>query len=472
MSGKTQTNIMRYITIVAILLVICAVFCARLASLQIIDPLPLTPSADEKTYTRTVTITAVRGEIYDTNGKALVTNDYTRAVVYDWGDFPWTQRETNELVLNTEKLVCDTSGEDALAKIEYFPFESIFGTPAYKESYATGEDSFRLTRMLSRYELSENTSAEGFVSYLMSRWGLVDGKGVYVYSEQDTLLIFSRRYDMAYKQFGPEQQYVLCEDADVALICAVLEQNARGITTRIESERHYEYPGYLSHVLGRVGKIPESELESYVALGYPMDAVVGLDGVELAFESYLHGTDGILGITEDKDGNVVSTEVIKEPVAGKDVRLTIDIELQIVAEDSLAYRVQKVAADGLAAGGDMSGADADAGAIVALDPRTNAVLCIASYPTFDLSQFDSIYCSTVPSTPHMLPVLPSSSQRVLRRSVRESLTRIRRYRTRAFIPITATTARIVGYTICTARRTETSTSSELSKIHATISTSR
>ena len=395
MQSNSQTNVLRYVFIISTLVLICAIFAARLVSMQIIDPPDNSSDNNEKQYIRTETIIAQRGEIYDRNGVALVTNEYYRSIIFDYGDFPWTQAESNTLILECVRAIERTDGVEALSVVEYFPFEDVFSDVRYKEDYVTGDNAFRLEKMLARYEQKADTSASDFLAYLMKRWALVDSDGEYVYSEQDTYTLLCRRYDMSYKQFGEQTPYVLCEDATISAISSVLELNLRGVTTKIGSQRNYEYPGYLSHILGRVGKIPAEQQQKYMELGYPMDAFVGLDGVELAFESYLRGTDGVITVVEDEDGNIIDRYISKQPIAGRDVHLTIDIELQIVAEDSLAYRIQKVAADGAAAGGDMAGAEADAGAIVAIDAKTNGVLCIASYPTYDLSQFDLIYSEIV-----------------------------------------------------------------------------
>ncbi len=392
MQQNKQVNLLRYLFIIAFLIVVCSVFCARLVSLQIVQGPEEAGLSEQKTYTRTEPILAARGEIYDRNGVALVTNDYSRSIVLDWGDMPWTSEEINHLLLTSIDLISKSDGEQSLTVTEHFPFSSIVGQIEYRDSFLPeGEDNFRLVKLLVRYELAEDTSAEDFLGYLMNRWGLCDSHGTFLYSEEDVYTLLSRRLDMEYKQFGPESAYVLCENASISAISSVLELNLRGISTRVSSRRVYAYPGYLSHILGRTGKIPAEQAEKYKELGYSMDAVVGTGGVESAFEEYLHGTDGQLTIVEDMDGNILEQYVSREPIAGKDVYLTIDIELQKAAEDSLAYRVEKIAEDGKKTGGSMSGADADAGAVVAIDPNTNGVLALASYPSYDLSTFDEDY---------------------------------------------------------------------------------
>ena len=389
MQDKKQVQILRYLFIIAFLIVICAVFCARLVSLQIVDR-PEGLDDDFPTYERKETIVAARGEIYDRNGVALIKNDYSRAIILDYGDMPWTVAETNELILACMEQILIADGAESVSAVEYFPFASITGNVTYADEFASGgEYEHRLAWLISKFELKEGTTAQGLLSYLLSRWEMVDDDGNFIYSEADTYTLLSRRIDMEFEQFGPDCAYVLSESASMSAITRVLELGMRGVTTRITSRRVYTYPGYMSHILGRTGKIPAEQAEMYAELGYPMDAVVGTSGVEAAFEQYLHGTDGEITIIEDKEGNIIERYVSREPVAGRDVYLTIDVELQIVAEDSLAYRIKKIASEG----GVMTGGDADSGAVVAIDPNTNGILAIASYPTYDLTTFNADYAT-------------------------------------------------------------------------------
>ena len=392
MQQNKPVQILRYLFVIAFLLVICSVFCARLVSLQLIEGPDESLISEEGTYKRVEKLTASRGEIFDRNGVALVTNDYSRSIVIDYGDLPWTAAEVNNLILSSVKCIASVEGEESLCVIEHFPFTSILGDVSYKENYLEGgDDDFRLTRMLKRYEKPEDTSASDFLSYLLTRWKLVNSDGSFVYSEEDTYLIVSRRFDMDYKNFGPDSPYILCEDASIRVLSSVLELNLRGISTTMTADRVYMYPGYMSHILGKTGKIPAEQADKYKELGYSMDATVGVSGVELAYEEYLHGIDGEITIIEDMDGNIIEQCVSREPQPGRDVYLTIDIKLQQVAEDSLAYRIKDIAKNG----GTKTGADCDSGAIVALDPKTNGVLAIASYPTYDLSTFDEDYAQLV-----------------------------------------------------------------------------
>ena len=139
------------------------------------------------------------------------------------------------------------------------------------------------------------------------------------------------------------------------------------------------YPGYASHILGRVGSITAETWDYYKSLGYGINDIVGIDGCENEFEEYLRGKDGVLTITRNGEGEIVKEEITVAPIAGKDVWLTIDIDVQIAAEDALASYMKTY--------------EKNSGASIAIDPNTGDVLAIASYPTYNLSTFSADYNS-------------------------------------------------------------------------------
>jgi len=187
--------------------------------------------------------------------------------------------------------------------------------------------------------------------------------------------------------FSTVQPYVLAEDISLAFITGAEEKFSRGITINVTASRVYNYPGYLSHVLGTIGQIPNTKVEYYTEKGYPLDAIVGRDGIEATFEDYLRGQNGIMKITEDAYGNTLSTEVTTEPTAGNDVYLTVDIEMQMVAEKALAENIFKIREEAAWSGKPLSGEDASSGAMTVLDCDTGEVLAICSYPTFNLATY-------------------------------------------------------------------------------------
>jgi penicillin-binding protein 2 len=131
-----------------------------------------------------------------------------------------------------------------------------------------------------------------------------------------------------------------------------------------------------------------------------MDAYVGISGLELAFEDYLHGIDGQLKRTVDAEGNVISEYYTKLPQAGNNVETTLDLNLQIAAEDALAYYIENLKLTASTGEGSSEGHDAEGGAVVVLDVENFEVLACASYPTYDLSRYrESAYNAELMSNP-------------------------------------------------------------------------
>ena len=121
--------------------------------------------------------------------------------------------------------------------------------------------------------------------------------------------------------------------------------------------------------------------------GYKMDAVVGQAGFELALEEYLHGWDGTRLDKVTTDGTIIAQEYLegKEPKAGSNVETTIDINIQMVAEDALDALIKEF----IETGGDAAGVEG--AAVVVMEVKTGDVLACASYPTYDLSTFRENY---------------------------------------------------------------------------------
>lgn len=135
----------------------------------------------------------------------------------------------------------------------------------------------------------------------------------------------------------------------------------------IESQRRlYPENGILAHVIGYTGEISESELDNPDYAKYNQGQIIGKTGIEKEYNDTLMGVDGERQSVVDNRGREREVLGIKEARPGKNLQLTIDLDLQVVAELALEGR---------------------RGAVVALDPRTGEVLAMASRPTFDPNKF-------------------------------------------------------------------------------------
>jgi len=398
---RKREHYYRYILIGLFYIVVCLIFIARLINIQIAGQDYYQESYSDGYYRRTATIQAQRGEIYDRNGNLLVSNEYTYSLYLESGSFPYDNDDKNRLILDLLSLAKEFGEYDGFERPDD-PFTRKDGATALDEDFMKKTYGKRLTKLLLELGFEQDSEEEGgwekadkdeMYDTLLSRYGLCDEDGALKYSNSDTELLFRIRLDMELSYFSPVEPYTLICDVDVKFIQAAKEGHVRGIAVSCDAVRVYNYPGYASHMLGRTGKIMAENAQYYTDKGYKLNAIVGTSGAEAAFEEYLHGEDGTLTIVEDEYGNVVDTYVSKEPKPGQDVYLTIDIELQMDAEDALKSNIELIVANGLADDRELSGEDANAGALSAIEKKTGAVLALASYPTYDLSTFNEDYAS-------------------------------------------------------------------------------
>ncbi|MBR2622001.1 MAG: hypothetical protein IKC97_06460 [Clostridia bacterium] len=377
----------RVTVLTSVFVVICIVYLSILITLQVTgnsymvykDKTDLPEGLTEQT----VTIQAMRGEIYDCHGLPLVTNRYSYDLTLDYDPF-FTELGVSVRNQTLLQLAEPFSSAEAGTLCEnFFPLFGSYPDLTYSDQ-AQDENSTvakKLSKVLIKNELSPTASADALVAYYVNKYSLgarVDG--IPAYSNEQITQLIRLYYDMDVCDFGgTAAEYVLAKDVSAAVISANKENALPGVRFIVRSERIYHYPGYASHILGRVNQIFAEDWDYYNALGYPMDAIVGVSGCESAFESILHGTDGQMTIILDANGRTVSSEVIKQPIAGQDVRLTIDIKLQIAAEDALRARLEQ------------EGSSSVKGSVVAIDPNSGAYLAIASAPTFDASTFQEDY---------------------------------------------------------------------------------
>ena len=359
----------RLIVVLSFLAAVLVFFGVMLFNYQIVNGDEYRALSVAGTAKREVVETS-RGIITDRNGKVLVSNRLAYTLKFSDSDFGKDQAGCNDAVWRLIEL-CRAEGVewiDPLPLTAEAPYTLSTETPgetfinwlkSSKLAY-TGESTVTLT-----------ASSDEVMAALRKVYAIADG-----YTDQQARLIAGVRYGA--KISGG---YVFAEDVPVRVISQVVDGHYAGVSTGTSSQRVYNTT-YAAHILGRVSRIFAEDWDNYKDKGYSMDALVGKGGVEEAFESYLHGTNGVKLVTTDKNGKVTGELYAKEPQPGNTVALTIDLDLQKVTEDSLAEKIGSMEKrDGLTRGG--------AAAVVSVG--TGEVLALASYPTYDLSQWDEMY---------------------------------------------------------------------------------
>ncbi|MBQ4111467.1 MAG: hypothetical protein IJD38_01590 [Clostridia bacterium] len=396
-----------------VFLLICAVYVVRLATLELSSE-NIGGHRQDGTTERTVVVQAVRGQIYDRNGVPLVTNAYTYNLTMDYSVLPADMTSRNTAILQALHML-ETCGEVGRFCTYDFPFEGYYPSYTYRSTLSDPvSDTFdtfsdvvttnglrreAILRIKSEkrmntadatdyYEAdpSGSITAERLTAYFVKEYEL-DARsegGTPLYSNADIDRLIRVLWGMEAVGFSRANDYVLAENVTMETVTHEKELGIPGIGFSTEATRVYAFPGYASHILGQTGPIYAEEWSYYKELGYAMNAIVGKSGCEAAFEEYLHGQDGIKVVVEDAHGNTVREYMKTEPVAGKDVYLTIDIHLQIAAEEALKKNINHIRST-------YNRDDCKAGAILAMDPGSGAVLAIASYPTYDLTTYNRDY---------------------------------------------------------------------------------
>ena len=339
--------------------------------------------------TASETVTASRGIITDRNGKVLVSNRLAYTLVVDKSSFGKDEAALNDAIWQLIQL-CQEQG-------------------------VTWNDTLPMTTGSSP-QLTSKSLTKSFREYLDDNKLPTDGGSAEVlaamrklykvddsYTDAQARLIVGVRYEL-----DGRSSYTFAEDVSTELLGRITDGKYRGVTIKTAAARVYNTK-LAAHILGTVGAIWQEEWRSdestgyvgYADKGYNMNDLVGKDGVEKAFEEYLHGNDGKRLITTDENGKITGELYTREPQPGGTVALTIDIDLQQVVEDTLASTIQGMI-------------DKDSnergGAAAVIQVGTGEVLAMASYPTYDLETFNQDYDELVKD--ERLPMFNRATQGV------------------------------------------------------------
>lgn len=339
--------------------------------------------------TASETVTASRGIITDRNGKVLVSNRLAYTLVVDKSSFGKDEAALNDAIWQLIQL-CQEQG-------------------------VTWNDTLPMTTGSSP-QLTSKSLTKSFREYLDGNKLPTDGGSAEVlaamrklykvddsYTDAQARLIVGVRYEL-----DGRSSYTFAEDVSTELLGRITDGKYRGVTIKTAAARVYNTK-LAAHILGTVGAIWQEEWRSdestgyvgYADKGYNMNDLVGKDGVEKAFEEYLHGNDGKRLITTDENGKITGELYTREPQPGGTVALTIDIDLQQVVEDTLASTIQGMI-------------DKDSnergGAAAVIQVGTGEVLAMASYPTYDLETFNQDYDELVKD--ERLPMFNRATQGV------------------------------------------------------------
>lgn len=163
-------------------------------------------------------------------------------------------------------------------------------------------------------------------------------------------------------------------------------QELTGVSVTQEPIRKYHTGNLASHIIGYVQTIRKENIEEFEKNGdehkYQNTDKVGQTGIEKVFEEYLRGEDGTKQIDMSVDGTITGEYISQEAIGGANIVLTIDANLQRIAEQALAANVEKIRNGGFSQVYDANGAS-----VVVMNVHSGEVLAMASYPDYNPEEF-------------------------------------------------------------------------------------
>ena len=360
---------------------IIGLFCFRLYNEQVIKT-GGTATKNEATFITQTRVKAARGEILDRNGNVLVSNRASYDMVlnhYVLLSAKYTNNHIYNLVTTCRDLNIEYNDSFPITKARPFTYilDQQNGTQqGYFQSYLAymGDIDSDITAPLLVRKLRE-------LYNIPPEW-----------NDDDARLVIGIRYEMALRNcIETMSTYVFLTDASDEALSAIVELNVPGLAPEATTVREI-HTQYAAHILGYVGPMTEAQWAHYKNVeGYAMDTEIGQDGFEAEFEEYLHGVDGLREDTVTADGTLVSQRWLVEPKAGTNVEVSIDIDLQRVAEGALGDMIVHLQNQPPKDNGEPAdGTDAIGGAVVVMDMQGQVLVC-GSYPTYDLNTFFDDY---------------------------------------------------------------------------------
>ena len=417
-----RSQMKRMTALCALLTLFIGLIGLRLADLQLVNGAAYRQQA-ECTIVRTYSQPAARGEILDRYGRPLISNSLGFSISFDY--FTWDEETQNETILR----LCDIAEE---AGLEYYDSLPVSAAAPFSYTFSSMEDE-EAKKMRAFFEKKredwkikiqrpqspsqkewrkekdpmqqslngvilaanagspkaivrtlEGTSASQLMNLLREQYKIGDG-----YTSAQVRRIAGVRYEMEQQEFSSwNNLYIFASQADVDTVALIKERSSLlpGVTITVENVRQYDTV-YGAHVLGRVGKIWKEEYEELKGEGYGMNAVLGKDGLEKAYESYLRGKDGKRSVETNSAGDILAEREVEPAQPGANMVLTLDLDLQAAAEESLARNIEEIRRRNQ--GRRSGGWDAEGGAAVVIEVDTGGILACASYPAYNLSTFSA-----------------------------------------------------------------------------------
>lgn len=353
----------KYNVLSMLVYIVGIVLLVQLFNLQIVNGQKYREQSNTR-LTRESVLKAARGNILDRTGSPIVTT--TMGFRLDLYKTKVDDKTLNDTILNIIKILeknGDTYYDNLPIDVNPFSFKS--------------QDENNIKNWKNKNKIDIDASAEDCFYKLKEKFKIESD------NIEETRKIMAIRYEISQNGYSSTKAVEICGNLSRESAMELSEKNAQfaGIDIVTEPIISYTSGNLASHILGTVGKITQSELEGREE-NYDMNDLIGKTGIQYVFEDVLKGKNGIRQIDMDIEGTITGEYIEQEAVAGSDVVLTIDSNLQAITEKALKDNITKIST-----GGFSSRSDADAGAVVVMNVKTGEILAMASYPDYEPQLF-------------------------------------------------------------------------------------
>ncbi len=360
---KSRSNLnLRFNVLTVLTYIIGIVLIIQLFNLQIVHGAEYREESNTR-LTRETTLEAARGEILDRTGTALVTNS-TRFSV-ELYKTKIDETELNHSILNMVNL------------LEKYQVEYVDSFPISIDPFQFTISDETLANWKKRYDLDETISAEQAFYEFKDKYDIENT------DIAEIRKIIAVRYEITTTGYSSTKALTIAENIPREAVAEFSENSEKfpGINIVTEPVREYTSGTLASHILGYASTISSEEYETRKDR-YHQNDIIGKTGIEYVFEEYLKGQDGVKQIDMAVDGTITSEYTSEEAIAGSDIVLTLDSNLQKVTEQALEANIKKIAS-----GGFPQTFDTKAGSCVVMNVKTGEILAMASYPNYDPADF-------------------------------------------------------------------------------------
>ena len=349
------------------ILTVCTYFIGivliiQLFNLQIVHGAEYREESNTR-LTRETTLEAARGEILDRTGTALVTNSTKFSV-----ELYKTKIDDNEL---------NTSILNIVNLLEKYQVEYADSFPISINPFQFTISDETLAKWKKTYDLDENISAEQAFYEFKDKYDIENT------DITEIRKIIAIRYEITTTGNSSTKALTIADDIPREAVAEFSESSDKfpGINIVTEPVREYTSGTLASHILGYASTISAEEYATRKDT-YDQNDIIGKTGIEYVFEEYLKGQDGTKQIDMAVDGTITAEYTAEEAIAGSDVVLTIDANLQKITEQALEANIKKIASGGFG-----TAYDTNAGSCVVMNVKTGEILAMASYPNYDPADF-------------------------------------------------------------------------------------